>query len=421
MTEQYKNQAITTLASGINESAEYLNLTDATGFPTSGDFRIVIDDEILICHETTTGDDWTVTRGAEDTTPAAHESGASVAHVLTVDSLVKAVEQNTELVNDATPELAGDLDLKTRKIYTSTTNQHIIVEPNGTGGFQLDSTGNTRGTRSVDLQRSRTTSDQVAAGDGTVILGGARNKATGQYAITGGIDCVAAGAESIALGTGSETQSLATGAVTVGTQNIASGQFGIALGKLNTASGYNTVALGQYAHAYNHGHYAIANYHWDYTRGSCQRGNISLALETTDSYWQLLSTSPDWIANFELTGNKTLLFELSIVAVRTDTGHVAAWDLIRGVLQRFNNTVRIVGNYVKEAEHNQTRNVGDEIPPQLVDEITDGASPVIKIETTAEYEDDDLRIYVKGVNLTLRWHCNMKLTEIGSSASAYGS
>jgi hypothetical protein len=70
--------ANTTLSSAITSSATTLSVPAATGFPTSGSFRIRIDDEdmtVTAGQGTTT---WTVSRAANSTTAAAHSAGASV-------------------------------------------------------------------------------------------------------------------------------------------------------------------------------------------------------------------------------------------------------------------------------------------------------------------------------------------------------
>ena len=48
---------------------------------------------------------------------------------------------NTDLVNDTSPQLGGDLDVQARKITTSTTNGYIYLEPNGTGGTIIRGAG----------------------------------------------------------------------------------------------------------------------------------------------------------------------------------------------------------------------------------------------------------------------------------------
>ncbi len=84
--EKYTNDATTTLASGINNSVTSLSVSSATGFPTSGNFRIKIGSEIILV-TAVSGTTFTVTRGQESTTGASHSGGDPVTHVLTAGAL----------------------------------------------------------------------------------------------------------------------------------------------------------------------------------------------------------------------------------------------------------------------------------------------------------------------------------------------
>jgi len=59
---------------------------DATAFPISGDFRIKIEDEILVVTDVSSLT-FTITRGVEGTIATTHESGADVIHLLTKGGL----------------------------------------------------------------------------------------------------------------------------------------------------------------------------------------------------------------------------------------------------------------------------------------------------------------------------------------------
>jgi hypothetical protein len=87
MTEKFSNQAVSTLSAAITTTtATSCTVTDATTFPTSGNFRIKIDGEILIVTGMA-GSTFTITRGAEGTVAATHASAASVIHLLTKGSM----------------------------------------------------------------------------------------------------------------------------------------------------------------------------------------------------------------------------------------------------------------------------------------------------------------------------------------------
>src|SRR5512146_3245166 len=85
--EQYTNGAATTLGSALNDSAGSLTTAGFAGFPTSGQYRIKIDNELLIVTGGLGTVNWTVTRGAESTTATAHVAGAAVRQQLTAGGL----------------------------------------------------------------------------------------------------------------------------------------------------------------------------------------------------------------------------------------------------------------------------------------------------------------------------------------------
>jgi len=60
----------------------------------------------------------------------------------------------TDIVNDTTPQLGGDLDILSRSITTSTVNGAIAIAPNGTGAVSLQTSSITIGTGSGQPQIS---------------------------------------------------------------------------------------------------------------------------------------------------------------------------------------------------------------------------------------------------------------------------
>lgn len=95
MADRYVNDASTTLAAGINDSADTITVADESLFPAKGNFRIRIDDELLLVTGVS-GTTWTVIRGVEGSAAASHESAAAVTHIVTAASLV-GVGQHTVL------------------------------------------------------------------------------------------------------------------------------------------------------------------------------------------------------------------------------------------------------------------------------------------------------------------------------------
>jgi len=98
MAEQFKNLASTTLNGDIDDTTTSVVVNSAMDF-TGGDFRIVIDNEIMKVTGVS-GTTLTVVRHQEGTSAAAHTSGADVKHILTVGAL-DARDQNDLAVYDA--------------------------------------------------------------------------------------------------------------------------------------------------------------------------------------------------------------------------------------------------------------------------------------------------------------------------------
>ncbi len=98
MAEQFKNLASTTLNGAIDDDHDVITVASAMGF-TGGDFRILVDSEIMKV-TAVSGLDLTVVRGQEGTSPTSHDNGAAVRHVLTVGAL-DAHDQNDLVVRDA--------------------------------------------------------------------------------------------------------------------------------------------------------------------------------------------------------------------------------------------------------------------------------------------------------------------------------
>jgi hypothetical protein len=85
-SEQFSNGPQTTLTSSIGTGDTSINVASASGFPPVPQFRIRIDNELLLV-TTLSGTSWTVTRGYESTTAASHANGATVLAVLTAGAL----------------------------------------------------------------------------------------------------------------------------------------------------------------------------------------------------------------------------------------------------------------------------------------------------------------------------------------------
>lgn len=85
--EQFSNNARTTLANAIDNTVTSLTVASAAGFPGSAQYRVRIGGEILLVTGGAGTTTWTVTRGVEGTTAAAHPAGSVVTHILTAAAL----------------------------------------------------------------------------------------------------------------------------------------------------------------------------------------------------------------------------------------------------------------------------------------------------------------------------------------------
>lgn len=94
MMELFANAASTTLNSPLTAIATSLTVNSATGFPVSGNFRIIIEGEILLV-TTVLGTLWTVSRAQEGTTATTHAQGVAVTHIITAGGLVQGIRDNS--------------------------------------------------------------------------------------------------------------------------------------------------------------------------------------------------------------------------------------------------------------------------------------------------------------------------------------
>jgi len=97
--EQFANNASSTLNGAIISSDTSLTVNSASTFPTSGNFRIIIDSEIIIVGSVSSNTFSNLTRGAEGTTAASHSNGVVVTHLLTSASFQQFL-QGYQLVNE---------------------------------------------------------------------------------------------------------------------------------------------------------------------------------------------------------------------------------------------------------------------------------------------------------------------------------
>jgi hypothetical protein len=95
--EKYSNNAFTTLVEAIDATSDpsIFTVSNTSGFPSSGNFRVIIDSEILIVTNVS-GSLFTATRGAEGSPIQAHAIGAGVRHIFTAGSLNQILSDNIQ-------------------------------------------------------------------------------------------------------------------------------------------------------------------------------------------------------------------------------------------------------------------------------------------------------------------------------------
>jgi len=240
-----------------------------------------------------------------------------------------------------------------------TTNVGIAIVPKGTGAFSLsvpDGTstgGNARGAYAIDLQLLRTAATQVAGGIYSFVAGGG-SVASGGYSVAIGrlvnatseaaialgdqctasgagafatSGCTASGANSFAHG-GSGTSATNTNAVAFGLQCIASGAFTTAIGVWGVADRYGQFTHGSAAFSIGHGQFV----------------RLIASSRTTNATPTLL-----WLngalasARFTIPSGKIFAFAARISGIKSD-GTAASHYVRKGTIKNVSGTVTLVGS-----------------------------------------------------------------------------
>lgn len=90
--ENFANVAVTTLATTTTTSATTITVVSSTGFPTTGQFTVVIGTEIMLVTNVS-GTTWTVTRAQEGTTGTAWTAGLFIYISITDGSIRRLARQ----------------------------------------------------------------------------------------------------------------------------------------------------------------------------------------------------------------------------------------------------------------------------------------------------------------------------------------
>lgn len=91
--EQFANNASTTLNGTITSGSATLVVTVATAFPSSPNFRILVDSEIMLV-TAVAGTTFTISRAQENTAAAAHTTGTAVTHIFTAGAIAQTIQDH---------------------------------------------------------------------------------------------------------------------------------------------------------------------------------------------------------------------------------------------------------------------------------------------------------------------------------------
>lgn len=157
-TEKFANKPITTLNGGISAVDLSLVVTNASSFPGTPQFRILVEDEIMLVTGVS-GTIFTIQRGAEGTTAVLHADGVLVIHVLTAAALDLFCQTDDSRLSD--DRVASGLRTATTVVSvasaTAPTSGQILVASSSTAAAWADpGTGTALVTVAVDVDLTTT-------------------------------------------------------------------------------------------------------------------------------------------------------------------------------------------------------------------------------------------------------------------------
>src|SRR5437868_6861089 len=135
MAEQLSNLGVSTIVDALSPTDITLTVLNALPFPTSPNFRLRIETELMLC-TAVAGAVFTVTRGIEDTVAAAHDAHLPIYCPLTRGALLQLLSETTGTVwrdGTAAPSSGlganGDyyLDDTTGNVYLKASGSYSIV------------------------------------------------------------------------------------------------------------------------------------------------------------------------------------------------------------------------------------------------------------------------------------------------------
>lgn len=236
----------------------------------------------------------------------------------------------TGSLNTATPN--NTVNAARLLVTGGTADVDFVLQPKGLGSLiaQLpDGTnagGDKRGLIAVDLQRSRTASDQVASGTGSTIPGGQNNKATGDNSFAMGVGVSATASQAFAVGDSAVAS--AANAVAVGFQTIADGEESMAMGRQSNTRGLSSA-------------FAQAGKQED-ASGDRQSRRVNLKGLSSSAGPISLSTGGSGTTQLNIPSDAVFSVEILVSAKQYGSAQAKAWKIV-GAITNFAGTVALLG------------------------------------------------------------------------------
>jgi len=361
-------------------------------------------------------------------------------HVLTLNAGLPAwvaagggLTNWTDSISTAAPN--ATIPVASFTATNAATNVDAAIRPKGTGAILVsipDATvagGNKRGSNAVDLQFSRNNAAQVASGTNSVIAGGTANTASGTsaaviggtgntsqgfYAFSGGHLSSATANGSFAYGYSATASSVA--AISLGQDNVASGENSSVLGgRNNTSSGNFAVVIGgRYNVAAGEASVASGNSattRTTYGAHARSSGQIAVVGDAQVVNYILRKVTTDDTANIELTANAAVLTSTNIIALPNDSvysfeGTIAA----RASASDAVSVWKVSGVIKRGANAAATAIVGT---VTIGTPVQDAGAATWAVSIDADTTNGSLRVRVTGAAATnISWIANIETEQL---------
>jgi hypothetical protein len=318
-------------------------------------------------------------------------TGSVTSAKLASDAVTSAKLADGAIEGDATPKLGGNLDVSDKTITTSVANGKIVLAPNGTGAVQADASGDARGQYANDLQRVRSSANQVASGNYGVICGGQNNRISAgthgvilggsnglvnqNYAIAGGQSCSAQG----------------TAAVSLGSSNLVSGSYGACPGGVaNVVSGYAAFGMGIGAEAKLRGQIAHASDLFGTASGDAQytrcimRRAVSAAATGDALVLTLDGAAPGSGNRRTVDASHFTGVRIHLTGVSTNGAEAVSWTYHAAIKRDGSNNTVLVGSPTKISEM-KTGTLGVADPTISADDTNEALQVAVSAHATLNF------------------------------------